>query len=357
MPFNGSGVFQRVRNWVADATAGVKIRADYHDAEDDGFATGLTNCITKDGQTIVTQNIPFNSKRVTGLQDPVNPQDAATKAYADTKMPLAGGTMTGPLDEKASVTAFGYRTRKVWQGPTGPTGSTSGCELTQSEAGVDGLTTMSAALPRRLSPILLPPIPQPARSTDPAISWAASWLQPPEDYVSTGGSRALETTGPKQAALASSRCACGGAGMAVSVISIWAGGRRLRAQVRGPRATSPMALHRHRHQRAAGLCRDVASPPGPQNTSVRALYWGVHTGLVVDDVQRHADIPGFPVSIPAAPIRRAGSPWGTPDEYQSHGNWHHYRPSKLPKDAPANAMFARREGDGADWYDYVNSGK
>ena len=37
MPFNGSGVFQRVRNWVADATAGIKIRADYHDAEDDGF--------------------------------------------------------------------------------------------------------------------------------------------------------------------------------------------------------------------------------------------------------------------------------------------------------------------------------
>ena len=81
------------RNWVADATAGIKIRADYHDAEDDGFAAGLTNCITKDGQTIVTQNIPMNSKRVTGLADPINPQDAATKAYTDTKMPLTGGTI------------------------------------------------------------------------------------------------------------------------------------------------------------------------------------------------------------------------------------------------------------------------
>ena len=86
MPFNGAGVYQRVRNWVADATAGIKIRADYHDAEDDGFAAGLTNCITKDGQTIVTQNIPFNSKRITGLADPVNDQDVATKAYADTKL-------------------------------------------------------------------------------------------------------------------------------------------------------------------------------------------------------------------------------------------------------------------------------
>ena len=41
-----------------------------------------------------------------------------------------------------------------------------------------------------------------------------------------------------------------------------------------------------------------------------------------------------------------------------HGIWHVYTPDKLPEGRPRpNAMFARRAGDGVDWYDYVNSGK
>jgi hypothetical protein len=90
-------MFVRVRNWVADAAAGVKIRADYHDSEDDGFAAGLSNCICKDGQTAITQNIPMSGKRITGMADPVNAQDAATQAYADLKVAKTGDTMTGNL--------------------------------------------------------------------------------------------------------------------------------------------------------------------------------------------------------------------------------------------------------------------
>jgi hypothetical protein len=37
-----------------------------------------------------------------------------------------------------------------------------------------------------------------------------------------------------------------------------------------------------------------------------------------------------------------------------HGEWVAYRPAVLPVGAPANAMFAKREDDGLDWYDYVN---
>lgn len=119
MPFNGAGLFVRVRNWVADATAGIKIRADYHDIEDNGFADGLSQCIARDGQSVVLANIPMNSKRLTSLADPVNPQDAATQAYADTKLPLAGGTITGDLTVTGKVSTTGYATRTGLPGPYG----------------------------------------------------------------------------------------------------------------------------------------------------------------------------------------------------------------------------------------------
>lgn len=67
MSFNGSGTFLRVRNWVNDAASGIKIRADRHDSEDDNFASGLSQCITKDGQTTITANLPMATYRHTGV--------------------------------------------------------------------------------------------------------------------------------------------------------------------------------------------------------------------------------------------------------------------------------------------------
>lgn len=39
-----------------------------------------------------------------------------------------------------------------------------------------------------------------------------------------------------------------------------------------------------------------------------------------------------------------------------HGNWIAYQPTarETPEGAPPNAMFARRESDGVDWYQYVS---
>jgi len=67
MAFNGTGTFVRIYNWVTDKINSVPITASRMDAEMDGMATGLSNCITKDGQTTISANIPFNSKKITGL--------------------------------------------------------------------------------------------------------------------------------------------------------------------------------------------------------------------------------------------------------------------------------------------------
>ena len=77
MAYNGSGIFNRIYNWVNDANASVNITASRMDTEDSGFATGLSNCICKDGQTTITQNIPFNGKKITGLGAGTGATDAA----------------------------------------------------------------------------------------------------------------------------------------------------------------------------------------------------------------------------------------------------------------------------------------
>lgn len=67
MSFNGSGVFLRLYNWVNDAAANIKIRADRMDNEMNGFATGLSTYITKDGQTTITANLPMATYKHTNV--------------------------------------------------------------------------------------------------------------------------------------------------------------------------------------------------------------------------------------------------------------------------------------------------
>lgn len=59
MAFNGTGTFSRIYSWASDKANGVKILASRVDAEMDGMATGLSTCITKDGQTTTTARIPL----------------------------------------------------------------------------------------------------------------------------------------------------------------------------------------------------------------------------------------------------------------------------------------------------------
>lgn len=57
--FNGSGTFVRTHDWTTDLSNTVPVTASRMDAEDDGFATGLSNTICRDGQSTTTARIPF----------------------------------------------------------------------------------------------------------------------------------------------------------------------------------------------------------------------------------------------------------------------------------------------------------
>lgn len=100
MPFDGSGNFNRVMNWVSDAAANIKIRADRHDQEDDNLASGLSNTLTKDGQSQPTADIPMNGKKLINLAAPTDPTDAATKGYADSLRSFNTAiNLTGPVPQ------------------------------------------------------------------------------------------------------------------------------------------------------------------------------------------------------------------------------------------------------------------
>jgi hypothetical protein len=94
MAFNGTGTFVRIYNWVQDKANSIKITASRMDTEMDGFATGLSNCIVKDGQTsgaiintptinTPTINTPtINTPTISGL-DSTSDMASGVQAYVN----------------------------------------------------------------------------------------------------------------------------------------------------------------------------------------------------------------------------------------------------------------------------------
>lgn len=67
MAFDGNGTFNRLYSWVADRNAGINIDATRSDNEDNGFATGLSTCMTKDGQSTPTANLKMGGFKFTNI--------------------------------------------------------------------------------------------------------------------------------------------------------------------------------------------------------------------------------------------------------------------------------------------------
>lgn len=95
--FDGNGTFNRLYNWQADKAANINIRADRMDAEMDGFATGLSTCVTKDGQTQITHNLPMSGFRHTGVANAQSSNDYAAAGQVRDGT-LCSGTSAGSVN-------------------------------------------------------------------------------------------------------------------------------------------------------------------------------------------------------------------------------------------------------------------
>lgn len=98
MPFNGSGTFTRIYNWVIDKANGINITASRMDADTDDIANGLSQCINKDGQTTLTANIPFNNYKITGLGNGSERNDSINVGQVQDNQFLYLGTTSGSAD-------------------------------------------------------------------------------------------------------------------------------------------------------------------------------------------------------------------------------------------------------------------
>jgi len=84
--FNGNGTFSQLYNWVTDAANGLFVSSSRMQAECQDIADGLSTCITKDGQTTVTADIPMAGFKFTGLGLGSSSTDSATIQNANSSI-------------------------------------------------------------------------------------------------------------------------------------------------------------------------------------------------------------------------------------------------------------------------------
>ena len=86
MPFNGSGTATGVGRPQYPPQANEIIYAAYFITIIDDILSMLTNCVTRDGQSPLSQNLPANSKKITGLASGTADGDALAYNQANAKI-------------------------------------------------------------------------------------------------------------------------------------------------------------------------------------------------------------------------------------------------------------------------------
>lgn len=108
MAWNGSGQFTRNNGsasggdvWNQDKIAARQITATLHDTHDEDLATGLENCVTRDGQNSPSADLPMSGYKHTNVGDATARTHYAKVSQIQDSSYLNGGTSTGAANNYA----------------------------------------------------------------------------------------------------------------------------------------------------------------------------------------------------------------------------------------------------------------
>lgn len=122
MPFNGSGTFNPLITFVPNTLA----TAEDQNTQDLDIAAGLTDCITRDGQSPATANLSIGGFQLNNVADPIVNSDAATKGWVlaqitsvtvSVRAAIAGGTDTATTDDCVIYWNYSYSGTKIQNVP------------------------------------------------------------------------------------------------------------------------------------------------------------------------------------------------------------------------------------------------
>ena len=105
MSFNGTGTFL-INTSGQPVVTGTTITSTAFNALTADLATGLSTAITKDGQTVVTGNIPLNGFKLTNVGAPTVAGDALTYSQPAVVSTLIVGSLSGLLLGNGSSSAI-----------------------------------------------------------------------------------------------------------------------------------------------------------------------------------------------------------------------------------------------------------
>lgn len=97
--------------WTGDAAAGIGIEAGRHDTQDNDFATGINQCLNKDGSNAATGNLNIGNFKLTAVANGTARTDAANLGQLQDSGPLWGATSSGSANAQTltlspAITAY-----------------------------------------------------------------------------------------------------------------------------------------------------------------------------------------------------------------------------------------------------------